>query len=107
MFEQADDSLATTALRETHEEIAIAPTQVDVLGELSTAFSKDGVQVYPFVGMVNDDHESVGSPDEIEEIFHVPWSFFANETPELQKIERHGIELRFHISITKVAIFGV
>lgn len=91
MAEASDETLAVTALRETHEEIAIRPQQVEVLGELSTAFSKDGVQVYPFVGWVDRDHQSEGSPDEIDEIFHVPWSFFANEAPELQKIERHGM----------------
>lgn len=92
MAEDYDDSLAQTALRETWEEIAIHQDRVDVIGELSTAFSKDGVQVYPIVGTLESSVGSKASPDEIAEIFEVPWSFFASEKPEMQRMQRHGIE---------------
>ncbi|EAR08566.1 CoA pyrophosphatase [Reinekea blandensis] len=95
MMEPIDPNLAHTALRETEEEVGLSPSGIDVIGELSTAYSKDGVLVYPFVGIVSDPYQSVASPDEIAEIFHVPWQFFASQAPELQAIDRHGMS--FHI----------
>lgn len=91
MMEAIDRSLAHTALRETEEEIALQASQIEVFGELSTTLSKDGVLVYPYVGVLTSAENSWASPDEIAEIFSVPWSFFASETPEMQSIERHGI----------------
>ena len=91
MFEVEDSSLYETALRETYEEVALDSDRIQFVGQLSTAFSKDGVQVYPFVGTLDDHSGSVGNVDEIAEIFTVPWSFFASQAPELKPIERHGI----------------
>jgi 8-oxo-dGTP pyrophosphatase MutT (NUDIX family) len=91
MFELEDASLIDTALRETFEEIALPKHQISVVGQLSTAFSKDGVQVYPIVGTLPHAENSKANPDEIAEIFSVPWSYFVTQTPKLQKIDRHGI----------------
>jgi 8-oxo-dGTP pyrophosphatase MutT (NUDIX family) len=94
MWEPVDDSMQATALRETHEELNLPPHQINVLGALSTGLSKNGVQVYPFVGLVNSLDSCVASPDEIAHWFTVPWSFFAGTAPELQPIERHGISFQ-------------
>ncbi len=91
MAEPEDSSLEQTALRETFEEIRLEPHRVQILGQLSTAFSKDGVQVYPFVGLLENHLGSEASPDEIAEIFTVPWSFFVDQAPELKPIDRHGM----------------
>jgi 8-oxo-dGTP pyrophosphatase MutT (NUDIX family) len=100
MWEPLDDSMQATALRETHEELNLPPDQINVLGALSTGLSKNGVQVFPFVGLVNSLESCVASPDEIAHWFTVPWSFFAGTEPELQPIERHGIA-RFDIPQTQ------
>lgn len=91
MSEPVDPTLSHTALRETEEEIALAPDRIEIVGELSTALSKDGVLVYPYVGLLETAEGSKASPDEIAEIFSVPWSYFANQAPEMQSIDRHGI----------------
>lgn len=95
MWEPEDGNLQQTALRETHEELNLHPNKVSVLGSLSTGLSKAGVQVFPFVGVVDNLEGCQASPDEIASWFTVPWSFFATTEPELQLIERHGIE--FHV----------
>lgn len=95
MWEPEDRDLQQTALRETDEELNIPPERVQVLGPLSTGLSKAGVQVYPYVGVVEHLDGCQASPDEIETWFTVPWSFFANTEPELQPIRRHGID--FHL----------
>ena len=95
MWETSDADLQQTALRETDEELNIPPDRVNVLGPLSTGLSKTGVQVYPYVGVIERLDGCRASPDEIESWFTVPWSFFATTEPELQPIRRHGIE--FHL----------
>ncbi len=95
MWEPTDVDLEHTALRETYEELNIPPEQIDVLGPLSTGLSKAGVQVYPYVGIVNHLDDCRASPDEIESWFTVPWSFFVETAPKLQPVRRHGIE--FHL----------
>lgn len=91
MWEPLDASLQATALRETQEELSLSPEHIDVLGPLSTGLSKNGVQVFPFVGRVAGLDQCVASPDEIAEWFTVPWAFFCDTAPRLQPIERHGI----------------
>lgn len=94
MWEPEDASLEETALRETHEELNLAPDLIDVLGPLSTGLSKSGVQVFPFVGKVANLDQCIASPDEIAEWFTVPWAFFSDTAPRLQPIERHGISFQ-------------
>ncbi|MEJ2042500.1 MAG: CoA pyrophosphatase [Reinekea sp.] len=91
MYEPDDLNVIDTALRETFEEVALAAERFDVVGELSTVFSKDGVLVYPVVAVTQDIDGGFGNPDEIHEIFTVPWRFFVENKPELQPIERHGM----------------
>jgi 8-oxo-dGTP pyrophosphatase MutT (NUDIX family) len=94
MVEKEDQSLIHTALRESFEEVSLVSESVEVVGQLSTAFSKDGVQVYPVVGTIPSAIGTVANPDEIAEIFEVPWRFFANEAPELQQMDRHGLSFQ-------------
>ena len=50
-WEPADADLRTTALRETEEEVGIAPKEVDVLGELTPLYIPiSNFLVHPFVG---------------------------------------------------------
>lgn len=70
-----DDSLLTTALREAHEEVGVAPDQVKLLGELSQIYSLHKLAVTPFVGVVSPDVELRPNPGEIAAIFKTPLKF--------------------------------
>lgn len=48
--DDGDASAAATALRETHEEVGVAPADVDLLGELDEIRTISGFRVRPFVG---------------------------------------------------------
>ncbi len=72
-----------TALRESHEEVGLESSYVDVLGQLSPVASRYGMKVTPFVGIVHPDAPLQAEPGEIEQIFQVPLRFFLEETPEL------------------------
>ncbi|KZZ58237.1 hypothetical protein A3762_04615 [Oleiphilus sp. HI0125] len=80
-FDHTDETLINTALRETHEELGIAPSSVEVIGGLSQVVSLHGIQVNPFVGLVDHDISVVPSPYEIESVFRVPLDFFLDAQP--------------------------
>jgi 8-oxo-dGTP pyrophosphatase MutT (NUDIX family) len=48
-----DTDLLFTALRETHEEIGVAPEHVDVLGQLDDMITVSNFRVTPFVGWLS------------------------------------------------------
>jgi 8-oxo-dGTP pyrophosphatase MutT (NUDIX family) len=48
----ADDNFLATALRESEEEIGLAPSQVDVLGFLNATLTSTGFLVHSFVGLI-------------------------------------------------------
>ena len=68
------DSLRT-ALRETWEEVGIAPEEVEVLGVLDDFLSIHNYMVTPYAGFVAAGHQLRINPAEIERIIEVPLSF--------------------------------
>jgi len=74
------DTLAT-ALRESEEEIGLAPEQVRYVGELSQLISLHGFKVSPYVGLVEPDVALQANYDELESIFKVPIQFLLNAEP--------------------------
>jgi 8-oxo-dGTP pyrophosphatase MutT (NUDIX family) len=74
-IEADDDGPAAAALRETFEEIGVAPQNVELLGCLSPYETVTGFRVYPFVGWIELPVEFVLDTDEVAEVFHVPLSF--------------------------------
>jgi 8-oxo-dGTP pyrophosphatase MutT (NUDIX family) len=73
-----DASAQAAALRETHEEIGIAPGQVEILGMLPRYRTGTGYVVTPVVGHV-EPAPDLGSlriePGEVAEVFEVPLGF--------------------------------
>ena len=86
-----DDDLLVTALRETHEEIGIAPGDVEVLGELRPFISKFGLLVTPYVGIVAAGTPMAPNPDELEAVFSVPIEYLVTDPrTDTDILERHG-----------------
>jgi 8-oxo-dGTP pyrophosphatase MutT (NUDIX family) len=86
-----DTSLQATALRETHEEIGLEPSEVDIIAELRPFISKFGLLVTPYVGLITGPVELNANLDELDSIFHVPLSWLKDD-PRTQTdvISRHG-----------------
>ncbi|MEC8427865.1 MAG: CoA pyrophosphatase, partial [Pseudomonadota bacterium] len=78
-WEDQDDSLLVTALRETHEEIGLAPNLVDVVGTLPPAHTWQGVEVTPYVGVVPEELDLTVNRNELDAIFNVPLQFFLDD----------------------------
>ncbi|HLW69030.1 MAG TPA: CoA pyrophosphatase [Candidatus Binataceae bacterium] len=72
-FDRRDSNLVATALRETHEEIGIAPHSIEVLGGFEGRETRSSeIFVAPFVGLVREPFELRPDPKEVAEIFEVP-----------------------------------
>ena len=87
--EKVDGSLTETALRETHEEIGIPPSSIEVIGELSELFIiASNFKVFPTVGVLK------GKPEFIPDSREVDRVLMPNLT-ELQDVSRRGVK-RMH-----------
>jgi 8-oxo-dGTP pyrophosphatase MutT (NUDIX family) len=87
--QEAEESLKETALRETFEEIGVAPDKVQILGEITQIYiPPSNFLVSPFIGFV--DFEPVFTPEvkEVEEIIEVKISdLIDNEKIKQKKIK--------------------
>jgi len=72
-MDPSDESLSRTAVRETHEEIGVDPTDVQVLAELDDMVTPTQFRVTPFVGLIPYPYEFRINVDETEELIEVPW----------------------------------
>ena len=63
------------ALREAEEEVGLAPTAVEVFGEMPTYHTGTGFSVSPMIGFVEAGVRLTPDPGEVAEIFEVPLDF--------------------------------
>jgi 8-oxo-dGTP pyrophosphatase MutT (NUDIX family) len=71
--EDADEKAA--ALRETEEEISLAPEAIRLIGRLDTYVTRTGFRIYPLVGLVAPPLHLRPDPREVAEVFEVPLEF--------------------------------
>lgn len=85
MWEQEDASLEETALRESHEEVALPPTHVEISQELSVEYTRQGRRVTPYVGHVNPSilQSLEPNPEELSALFWVPLAYLLKD-PRVQ-----------------------
>jgi 8-oxo-dGTP pyrophosphatase MutT (NUDIX family) len=76
--EADDNGPVATALRESQEEIGLAPEGVEVLGLLAPYQTGTGFRVIPVVGFVKPPVQLQADPNEVDEIFEVPLAFLLN-----------------------------
>lgn len=73
--EPTDESPLATALRETQEEIGLAPEHIDILGYLDRYETGTGFLVTPVVGLVTPGFTLELDTFEVAEAFEVPLAF--------------------------------
>jgi len=88
--EPGDVSPEATALRETAEEIGLAPERVDVLARLAEYRTGTGYRVTPVVGVICPPLGLRPDRNEVDEVFEVPLSFLLDPSHHL----RHSRVLR-------------
>jgi 8-oxo-dGTP pyrophosphatase MutT (NUDIX family) len=73
-----DPSAAAAALREAHEEIALPPERVELLGSFEPMRTGTGYEIIPFVGLVHGGFEATIDPAEVADVFETPYAFLMN-----------------------------
>lgn len=69
------ETAVAAALREAHEEVALDPASVEVLGVGDAYETGTGFLVTPVIGWLAASPQVQPSPDEVAEVFEVPWDF--------------------------------
>lgn len=101
-----DSGPIATALRESQEEVNIAPEEVEIIGALGVHHGGLGFSVTPVVGFVSVGAEIRPCPREVAEVFEVPLSFVADLSNHITESRTHkGVSYnmfaapygRFHI----------
>jgi len=88
--EVQDAGPAAAALREAHEEIGLAPAQVEVLGTLPVYRTISGYEVTPVVGWVDAAATLQVDPTEVDEAFEVPLAFLMDGANHQRRLVVQG-----------------
>ena len=70
-----DSDIAATGLREAEEEVGIQPSEVSIVGYLSTMLTVTGFAVTPIVGFVESQFDLRIDPAAVKEAFEVPLDY--------------------------------
>ena len=73
-----DRDFLDTALRETHEEMGIKPSDITVLGQLDDVTTRSGFKVQVYVGTIDYPYDFKPSDIEIADVLEVPLSVLRN-----------------------------
>ncbi|AKS42371.1 CoA pyrophosphatase [Wenzhouxiangella marina] len=76
-----------TALRETHEEIGVAPERVELLGQLDRVDTISRFRISPVVGLVDPEAQPQACPHEVSHIFRLPLEWVR----DLERYRRHDV----------------
>ena len=93
-----DDGPIGAALREAHEEIALDPALVTLVGTADPYRTVSGYEVTPVLGVIPPDLAFIPAPDEVALVFELPLAFALDEanhveaTVEWQGRDRHYYE---------------
>jgi 8-oxo-dGTP pyrophosphatase MutT (NUDIX family) len=96
--EPQDEHHVATALRETEEEIGLAPEHVTLLGRLPLYETSTAYGVTPIVGWVEPPFDLKIDAFEVDEVFEVPLAFALDRSNYVKETSmRDGIERWFYV----------
>ena len=84
-YEQTDVDMLACALREAHEEMGIAPRDVDVLGSLEPVLTRTDYLVWPTVGTIPHPYRFEVDENEVAEIIEIPLDHLLNDSATRQE----------------------
>lgn len=80
-YEEDDLDFSVTALRETHEEIGIHPSQVEIIKSYTQVYiPPSNFIVYPFLGICHQELNFIPDPTEVAAIIELPISTLLNDS---------------------------
>lgn len=87
--EEGDDNLLHTALRETEEEVGIAPADIQVLGHINHHHTVSDFQVRPYVGVIPWPYRLELDAVEVARAFTIPLNWLAEPANYRLEERRH------------------
>ena len=98
VFEEQDDDLLATALRETEEELAIQVQPEDVLGQLPVVNTRLGFEITPFVSVLPSAPEYEPAENEVGEVLEIPFTslLLTQQRDVGSKPSEEGVMYWFH-----------
>lgn len=97
-IEDDDATPEAAALRETEEEVGLAPSCVELIGRLDTYVVRTGFEVTPVVGFVHPPFDVNPDPFEVAEVFEVPLAFILDRANhKRQSREFQGAQRFFYV----------
>ena len=95
--EKEDKSPIATALRETYEEIGIAPELLNVVGQLPAYQTVSGFYITPIIALASKLQIYNIDKNEVDEIFHVPLQhFIGTENHHVLSVRKGGLQHKVH-----------
>jgi 8-oxo-dGTP pyrophosphatase MutT (NUDIX family) len=92
-----DEDHIAAALREAEEEIALPPSQVRVIGSLSSYRTGTGYDITPVIGLIPPDLRFIPNSQEVASIFEVPLAFVLDPANRTERVGIwQGQERRFY-----------
>lgn len=108
-YEEGDNDITGTALRETWEEAGIKPEDVDILGEFDEFYSLRRFHVSTIVGAIKYPYNYSINADEIEACLEAPLSLFRDRKYDrVDDMEYDGRSFRvYYYSYNGFSIWGL
>jgi 8-oxo-dGTP pyrophosphatase MutT (NUDIX family) len=97
--EPGDSSAAETALREAAEEIGLAASRVEILGNLYQYLTVTGYRVTPVVALVTPPLELQPDRFEVAEVFEVPLEFLLDPSNHQRNSVVHDGQRRRYFAV--------
>lgn len=85
-IDPTDASPMEAAIRETHEELGVDPTCIQVLGQMSAYIASPSFVVYPFVATIDHHQIEYFNKEEVEAVFTIPVSWLLNHEPYMHTV---------------------
>lgn len=103
-FDDTDKDPSYTALRETYEEVGVAPDQVNLLGKLTDLYIPvSNFLVKPFVGFTEDTPKFIPQISEVKSILEIPLDLFLDKAT----IQKKDLKIANNITLRKVPYYNV
>jgi 8-oxo-dGTP pyrophosphatase MutT (NUDIX family) len=97
-LDPGEDAIAA-ALREAHEELALDPHAVSVIGTSDRFVTGTGYDITPVLGLVPPNQQLAPNPLEVEEWFEAPLRFLLDPANQIEKEATYGGHHRRYIEI--------
>lgn len=103
-FENADRTLATTALREAEEELGINSNDVELIGQLTELYIPvSNFLVQPYIGYLSYEPSFTPEVSEVSEIIEAPFVIFQNDN----SVQHKDMFFQSGYSIKQVPYFDI